>query len=124
MWLLNRFLLLLCVLLSVSVFAKQKNGEMLVEMAGVVNKMSEQCLPLKAGDSIRYQFNSPSPLNFNIHYHTEKTTGFQVKLTEVSRHQGEFSTAVDQEYCFMWTNKIVSQQQWMFYLHYTISHSE
>lgn len=103
------------------VYASQYVSEMPVKLSGAVNNMSEQCLPIKSGSSFSYQFESARPLDFNIHYHTEKTTDFEVKESGISRYTGQFSTAVDREYCFMWTNKTAAKTGVNFSLYYTVA---
>lgn len=71
-------------------------------------KFVEICGRLPRGASIRWQFESSAPLDFNIHYHVGKDTVFPVRLGGVTSERGTLSAEVDEHYCWMWTNKSAS----------------
>jgi hypothetical protein len=68
-------------------------------------KFSEVCGKLKKGNLIRWQFDSSAPLEFNIHYHEGKNVVFPYKMSAIKSGEEELLIYLDQDYCWMWTNK-------------------
>jgi len=68
-------------------------------------KFSEVCGKLKKGNLIRWQFDSSAPLEFNIHYHEGKNVIFPYKMSAIKSGEEELLIYLDQDYCWMWTNK-------------------
>ena len=68
-------------------------------------KFSEVCGKLKKGNLIRWQFDSSAPLDFNIHYHEGKEVIFPYKMNAIKSAKEELLISLDQDYCWMWTNK-------------------
>ena len=68
-------------------------------------KFSEVCGKLKKGNLIRWQFDSSAPLDFNIHYHEGKEIFFPYKMNAIKSAKEELLISLDQDYCWMWTNK-------------------
>ncbi len=68
-------------------------------------KFSEVCGKLKKGNLIRWQFDSTSPLEFNIHYHEGKNVIFPYKMSATKSGVEVLLISLDQDYCWMWTNK-------------------
>ena len=68
-------------------------------------KFSEVCGRLKKGNLIRWQFDSSAPLEFNIHYHEGKNVIFPYKMSAIKSGEEELLISLDQDYCWMWTNK-------------------
>ena len=68
-------------------------------------KFSEVCGKLKKGNIIRWQFDSSAPLEFNIHYHEGKNVIFPYKMSAIKSGEEELLISLDQDYCWMWTNK-------------------
>ena len=68
-------------------------------------KFSEVCGKLKKGNLIRWQFDSSGPLEFNIHYHEGKNVIFPYKMSAIKSGEEELLISLDQDYCWMWTNK-------------------
>ena len=68
-------------------------------------KFSEVCGKLKKGNLIRWQFVSSAPLDFNIHYHEGKDIIFPYKMNAIKSGDEELLISLDQDYCWMWTNK-------------------
>lgn len=69
----------------------------------------EVCGKLPKGDGVRWQFESDVELAFNIHYHQGQDVVYPAKLPPVKQGQGELKAPVEQDYCWMWSNK--GQQQ-------------
>ena len=68
-------------------------------------KFSEVCGKLKKGNLIRWQFDSSAPLDFNIHYHEGKEIIFPYKMNAIKSAKEELLISLDQDFCWMWTNK-------------------
>lgn len=68
-------------------------------------KFVEVCGKLATDDAVAWQFDATGALNFNVHYHQGKEVRFPAKHDGVARLQGELNVDVDQDYCWMWTNK-------------------
>lgn len=68
-------------------------------------KFSEVCGKLKKGNLIRWQFDSTSPLEFNIHYHEGNNVIFPYKMSATKSGEEVLLISLDQDYCWMWTNK-------------------
>jgi hypothetical protein len=64
----------------------------------------QQCLPLKAGETLAYRMRSPFPVDFNIHYRRDRDTLYPVRVNHTTRHRGRLHARVDGQYCFMWIN--------------------
>ena len=68
-------------------------------------KFVELCGKLAAGSRVRWSFVGTGSTNFNIHYHVGKDVVYPVKKDQVLREQGELLVELNQDYCWMWSNK-------------------
>jgi hypothetical protein len=68
-------------------------------------KFLEVCRGLAKGQVVDWSFKSPSHVNFNLHYHEDKTVVFPIKQDKVSALAGQLTVPLDQDYCWMWSNK-------------------
>jgi hypothetical protein len=68
-------------------------------------KFAEVCGRLRKGQSIEWSFESDAALDFNIHYHQGKKVVFPAKRDGTAKSGGTLVVALDQDYCWMWTNK-------------------
>lgn len=68
-------------------------------------KVVEICGKLTKDQSVRWNFQAAAPLNFNIHYHEGKTVEYPAKQDGVSQLQGTLPVGLEQDYCWMWTNR-------------------
>lgn len=68
-------------------------------------KFAEWCGNLQRGDKVQWAFEAAAPLNFNVHYHEGKAVHFPAKQEGVAKAEGVMEVAIDQDYCWMWTNK-------------------
>jgi len=68
-------------------------------------KFVEVCAKLPAGLKVEWSFEASGPTDFNIHYHVGKEVVFPAKMSQVARGQGSLRVKVDQDYCWMWSNK-------------------
>ncbi len=68
-------------------------------------KFAEVCGKLPAGLKVSWNFEASTPMDFNVHYHVGKEVVLPPKFTAVATAKGTLATKVDQDYCWMWTNK-------------------
>ena len=68
-------------------------------------KFAELCGKLPAGLQVGWNFQATAPLDFNVHYHVGKEVVFPSKLTAVASAKDTLATKLDQDYCWMWSNK-------------------
>jgi len=68
-------------------------------------KFAEWCGKLQRGEKVRWTFEAAAPLNFNVHYHLGKDVRFPEKQDGIAKAQGTLDVSLDQDYCWMWTNK-------------------
>jgi hypothetical protein len=54
---------------------------------------------------VSWRFQAGGPLNFNIHYHEGKDVHYPERREALSSASGRLQAALDQDYCWMWTNK-------------------
>jgi hypothetical protein len=68
-------------------------------------KFAEVCGKLNPPADVQWQFSASMPLNFNIHYHEGKAVKFPAKQDGVAEGSGKLGVEIQQDYCWMWTNK-------------------
>ena len=68
-------------------------------------KFAEICGKLPAGLKVGWNFEASVPLDFNVHYHVGKEVVFPSKRTAVVAAKDTLVTKIDQDYCWMWSNK-------------------
>jgi len=68
-------------------------------------KFVEICGKLPAGANVAWSFEASAPTDFNIHYHEGKEVVFPAKMSQVARGQDTLRVKIEQDYCWMWSNK-------------------
>ena len=68
-------------------------------------KFLEVCGALKKGETVAWQFKASAATDFNIHYHVGKKVTYPQKRKGVASATGQLVVPIDQDYCWMWTNK-------------------
>lgn len=68
-------------------------------------KFAEVCGKLARADSVAWRFEASGPLNFNIHYHEGKDVRYPERRDALAGASGRLQAVLDQDYCWMWTNK-------------------
>ena len=68
-------------------------------------KFAELCGKLPAGLKVRWVFEATAPLDFNVHYHVGKDVVFPSKLIAVTSAKDTLNAKIEQDYCWMWSNK-------------------
>lgn len=81
------------------------DGSAVREFQVAPGKFAEWCGPLRRGEKVRWQFEASGPLNFNVHYHEGKEVRFPARQEGAAKADSTLEAALDQDYCWMWTNK-------------------
>ncbi len=68
-------------------------------------KFVEVCGKLAKGERVDWKFKSDGAVNFNIHYHVGKDVSYPEQRNAVDKGEGTLEVALDQDYCWMWSNK-------------------
>jgi hypothetical protein len=68
-------------------------------------KFAEVCGRLVRDDRVAWRFEASGPLDFNIHYHEGKAVRYPAREDAAAKSSGKLQAALDQDYCWMWTNK-------------------
>ncbi len=68
-------------------------------------KFVEVCGKLAARLRVQWSFEATGLVDFNIHYHQGKDVIYPAEQSQVARGQAELVTELEQDYCWMWTNK-------------------
>jgi len=68
-------------------------------------KFVEVCGKLTSGMKVQWDFEAGTPVDFNLHYHVGKDVVFPSKQSAVSGGKDTLDAKIDQDYCWMWTNK-------------------
>ncbi len=71
-------------------------------------KFAEVCGKLPAGLMVAWSFEASMPLDFNVHYHVGKDVVFPAKLVSVRTAKDTLDAKIEQDYCWMWSNKSVA----------------
>jgi hypothetical protein len=68
-------------------------------------KFLEVCGKQKMGDNVAWRFKSNEPTDFNIHYHVGKDVIYPEQRKNIATAEGSLAAPVDQDYCWMWSNR-------------------
>ena len=68
-------------------------------------KFVELCGKLPNAQRVQWGFEAGAPLDFNIHYHLGKEVVYPAQLKAVATAQDRLLTTLEQDYCWMWTNR-------------------
>lgn len=66
---------------------------------------AELCGRLAAGTRVEWRFESPRPVDFNIHFHVGKDVRYPVQRDRTRVQTGVLEPDSDEDYCWMWSNK-------------------
>jgi hypothetical protein len=68
-------------------------------------KVVEVCGKLARAETVQWSFESPAPLDFNIHYHEGAKVVYPDKREGKAASSGTLLTQSTQDYCWMWTHR-------------------
>lgn len=80
-------------------------GRFAKALAVPAGKLAEVCGKVPAGAKVQWQFDAGTALNFNIHFHDGPKVYYPVKQDGAAQASGTLDAQVEQDYCWMWTNK-------------------
>ena len=86
-------------------FEWSAEGQFAKELTVPASKLVEVCGKLPARTQVKWAFEAGGPLDFNIHYHEGKKVVFPARKNRAAKGSGTLKANVDQDYCWMWTNK-------------------
>ncbi len=75
------------------------------QLAVAPGAFAEVCGKLARGESVAWRFEADRALAFNIHYHVGKAVEYPARQDAATRADGTLAVALDQDYCWMWTNR-------------------
>ena len=82
-----------------------EGGQFERDLGVAPGKFVEVCGRLTRGQSIAWAFDADVPMNFNVHYHQGGQAVYPAKQDAATKAQGALDVALDQDYCWMWSNK-------------------
>ena len=68
-------------------------------------KFLEICGKQRIGESVAWQCKGSAATDFNIHYHVGKEVSYPENRKDIASADGMFSAPLDQDYCWMWSNR-------------------
>jgi hypothetical protein len=80
-------------------------GRFAKELTVPATKFIEICGQLPSKTKVAWAFEASVPLNFNVHYHEGQQVHYPTKQDGVAKASGDLDAPLDQDYCWMWTNK-------------------
>jgi hypothetical protein len=86
--------------LAATVASAQDQAISLTIAAG---KVGEVCMPLQAGDTLAWRFESSAAADFNLHDHVGTKVNLPVQRKAVKREQRQHRVERSNEWCLMWT---------------------
>lgn len=84
---------------------KWQDGAFAHKAAIAPRKFLEVCGKLTKGDTVTWSFAAGAKADFNIHYHVGKDVVYPENRKGVESGDGTLAVAIDQDYCWMWSNK-------------------
>ncbi len=68
-------------------------------------KFLEICGKLKKDQRVGWNFNGSAATDFNIHYHVGNDVVYPEQRKAVAKAEGTLVVALDQDFCWMWSNR-------------------
>ena len=84
------------------------DGRFVHRGAVAAGKFVEVCGKLPVGLKVGWEFETASPVDFNVHYHEGKAVIFPAQLSAVTHAKELLDVKSEQDYCWKWTNKASS----------------
>jgi hypothetical protein len=95
-----RHVCFLTVLLAAATASAQERP---VSLAIAAGKVGEVCMPLQAGDTLAWRFESSAAADFNLHDHLGTKVNMPVRRKAVKREQRQHQVERTNEWCLTWT---------------------
>ena len=84
---------------------KWDNGAFTHKGSIAPKKFLEVCGKLGKGENVGWRFSGDAPTDFNIHYHVGKDVVYPEQRKEIAKAEGTLAVPLDQDFCWMWTNR-------------------
>lgn len=84
---------------------RDSNGRFERSLTVTEAKFTEVCGKLPASLRLHWEFEASAPLDFNVHCHVGKEVAFPAKLKAVAIARDTRETRIEQDCCWMGTNK-------------------
>lgn len=68
-------------------------------------KFAQWCGALRTREVVNWEFEAAEPLDMNIHFHDARIVRYPVQRESVRLWRGTLQAALDQQYCWMWSNR-------------------
>lgn len=81
------------------------DGRFATTLAVPAGGFVEACGTLPARTRVHWRFDAGTPLDFNVHFHVGKQVRYPARRNGVAKAGGRLDAKVDQDYCWMWTNR-------------------
>jgi hypothetical protein len=90
---------LLAALIAAPAIAK----EQAIDLKIAAGKVGEVCMPLRAGDTLAWDFKSSAPADFNLHHHVDKQLLMPVERKAIAADRAQHRADRANDWCLMWT---------------------
>jgi hypothetical protein len=74
-----------------------------IDLKIAAGKVGEVCMPLRAGDTLAWDFEASAPADFNLHHHVGKKVLMPVERKAVSAERAQHRADRANDWCLMWT---------------------
>ena len=74
-----------------------------IGLAIAAGKVGEVCMPLQAGDTLVWRFDSSAAAEFNLHDHVGTKVNMPVQRKAVKSEQQQHKVERTNDWCLMWT---------------------
>ncbi len=84
---------------------KWANGAFVHKAMVAPKKFLEVCGKLKKDENVSWSYKGNASTDFNIHYHVGKEVAYPENRKETASAEGMLRVPLDQDFCWMWSNK-------------------
>jgi hypothetical protein len=74
-----------------------------ISLTIAAGKVGEVCMPLQAGDTLAWHFESSAAADFNLHDHVGTKVNMPVQRKAVKRERRQHRVERTNDWCLMWT---------------------
>jgi hypothetical protein len=74
-----------------------------IQLEIAAGKVGEVCMPLRAGDTLAWEFTASAPVDFNLHDHVGKKVSMPVRRNAVAQDRAQHKVPRKNDWCLMWT---------------------
>ena len=74
-----------------------------IQLDIAAGKVGEVCMPLRAGDTLAWDFKASAATDFNLHQHVDKKVLMPVQRKAVRQQRAQHKVDRRNEWCLMWT---------------------